>query len=148
MSSLMCDMRTFGLVPANGSWGRILIGEFSFTFILGFVVLSVATVKEKNALTEYFGLAIGFCITAGGYAIGKISGGSMNPALSIGIEAAHLIDAPKAFVFHHCLFYAAVQLAAGVAAAAAFALTQPSEFEDKDKTEAIQASGETSYGTV
>jgi len=146
--TLMCGSHAFPLLPENGCWARIVIAEFSFTFILALVVLSVATVKDKNALTEFFGLAIGFCITAGGYAIGKISGGSMNPALSVGIEAAHLIDAPKVFVFHHCLLYAAVQLAAGLAAAAAFALTQPSEYEeDKDKTEAVQASGET-YGTV
>ena len=35
------------------------------------------------------GLAIGFCIVAGGWAIGTISGGALNPAVALGIDVAH-----------------------------------------------------------
>ena len=36
------------------------------------------------------GLAIGSCVTVGGFAICSISGGSLNPAVSIGIASQHV----------------------------------------------------------
>lgn len=67
--------------------------EIIFTFVLCYVVCTTATLgTEKNQLTQFFGLAIGSCVTAGGYAIGAVSGGSLNPAVSFGIAAAHSIN--------------------------------------------------------
>ena len=60
---------TFALKPAPYEWSHSTIAELVFTFVLAFVVLSVATVK--NALAEYFGFAIGMCIAVGRCAIGK-----------------------------------------------------------------------------
>jgi len=117
---------TFQLKPELYKWHQVCIAEFMFTFVLAFVVLSVATVK--NVLSEYFGFAIGMCVTVGGFAIGKVSGGSLNPAVSIGISSSHIIGGGG---FWPCLVYTLVELAAGVAAAGAFMLTQPSEYEDK-----------------
>merc|ERR1719454_166835 len=70
-------------------WAQAAVAEIMFTFLLAFVVLSVATVESP--LSEYFGLAIGSCVTAGGYAIGAVSGGSLNPAVSFGISASHVL---------------------------------------------------------
>jgi len=122
---------TFKLNPGTYEWRQVVGAEFMFTFVLAFVVLSVATVK--NPLSEYFGFAIGMCVTAGGCAIGKISGGSLNPAVSIGISSSHIIGGGDGWP---CLVYSVIEIVAGVAAAYAFALTQPSEYEEtKDKDE-------------
>merc|ERR1719460_3019450 len=121
---------TFALKPAAYKWSQALVAELVFTSVLAFVVLSVATVK--NALSEYFGFAIGMCVTVGGYAIGKVSGGSLNPAVSIGISTSHIIGGGG---FWPCLIYTLVELIAGAAAAGIFKLTQPSEFPESDIAE-------------
>merc|ERR1740130_463290 len=119
---------TFQLKPELYKWNQVAIAEFMFTFVLAFVVLSVATVK--NSLSEYFGFAIGMCVTVGGFAIGKVSGGSLNPAVSIGISTSHIIGGGG---FWPCLVYTLVELIAGGMAAGVFMLTQPSEYETKDE---------------
>jgi len=124
--SAMMNGETFALKPAGYKWSQVLVAEFVFTFVLAFVVLSVATVK--SALSEYFGFAIGMCVTVGGCAIGKVSGGSLNPAVSIGISSSHIMGGGG---FWPCLIYTLVELAAGGAAAGVFMLTQPSEYESK-----------------
>jgi aquaporin Z len=114
---------TFALKPAAYKWSQVIIAELVFTFVLAFVVLSVATVE--NALSQYFGFAIGMCVTVGGCAIGKVSGGSLNPAVSIGISSSHIIGGGN---WWPCLVYTLVELVAGAAAAGVFKLTQPSEY--------------------
>jgi len=122
--------QTFALKPEAYKWSQALVAEFVFTFVLAFVVLSVATVK--SALSEYFGFAIGMCVTVGGCAIGKVSGGSLNPAVSFGISISHLLNGGLGWP---CLIYTIVEVAAGAAAAGAFQLTQPSEYEEKSSAE-------------
>merc|ERR1711865_331995 len=129
--SAMMNGETFSLKPAAYKWSQVLVAEFVFTFVLAFVVLSVATVK--SALSEYFGFAIGMCVTVGGCAIGKVSGGSLNPAVSIGISSSHIMGGGN---FWPCLIYTLVELAAGGAAAGVFMATQPSEYEGKTEAEA------------
>merc|ERR1719224_186062 len=125
---MMEQGKSFGLGP-QGKYrmAQACVAEVVFTFVLCFVVLSVAT--TKNALSEYFGFAIGMCVTVGGCAIGKVSGGSMNPAVSIGISSSHIIGGGG---FWPCLVYSAVELVAGLAAAGMFLLTQPSEYQEKE----------------
>merc|ERR1740115_262280 len=84
--SAVMNGETFQLKPDAYTWHQVAIAEFVFTFVLAFVVLSVATVK--NSLSQYFGFAIGMCVTVGGNAIGKISGGALNPAVAIGISGS------------------------------------------------------------
>merc|ERR1719174_2390215 len=70
--ALMEHGRTFPLGPGKGhNWIGVSVAEIVYTFVLCFVVLNVATVKSP--LSQYFGLAIASCVTAGGYAIGAIS---------------------------------------------------------------------------
>jgi len=128
--SAMMNGESFALGPVGDyKWSQAICAEFTFTFVLAFVVLSVATVN--NVLSEYFGFAIGMCVTVGGCAIGKVSGGSLNPAVSFGIAAAHV---PNGGGLGPALVYSIVEILAGVAAAGVFSLTQPSEFAEK-KTE-------------
>merc|ERR1711865_1015148 len=128
--SAVMNGETFQLKPDAYGWHQVAIAEFMFTFVLAFVVLSVATVK--NSLSEYFGFAIGMCVTVGGCAIGKVSGGSLNPAVSIGISTSHILGGGG---FWPCLIYTLVELIAGGAAAGVFMLTQPSEYETKDEAQ-------------
>ena len=63
--------------------GPAFAAEVLFTFALVYVVLNVATTKSA-AGNSYFGLAIGFTVSAGAFAVGNISGGAFNPAVAIG----------------------------------------------------------------
>ena len=46
-------------------------------------MLRAAVSASNPADNEYFGLAIGFVVVAAGYAVGHVSGGVFNPALSL-----------------------------------------------------------------
>merc|ERR1719182_721145 len=115
---------TFALEPAGEhNWAQALTAEFVYTFVLAFVVLSVATIKSP--LNQYFGLAIGSCVTVGGVAIGNVSGGSLNPAVSTGISAARIIGGGH---FYNCLIYSVAELCGAAAAAGVFYAPRPSEY--------------------
>jgi aquaporin Z len=82
---------TFTLQPGHG-YTLVAAGlvEVLFTAALVFVVLSVATTEQDND-NWYFGLAIGFTVMAAAFAIGPISGCSLNPALSFGVMVSNLL---------------------------------------------------------
>jgi len=116
--------KSFPLGPGKGyGWAEAAVAEIMFTFLLAFVVLSVATVESP--LSEYFGLAIGSCVTAGGYAIGAVSGGSLNPAVSFGIGVTGTM-AGGAVV--NCVIYSIFEIIGGLIAAGVFMATHPSEY--------------------
>jgi len=75
-----------------------LIVEFLFTFALCYVVLNTATSKN-TAGNSYYGLAIGFTVLAGAYAVGAVSGGAFNPAVAIGITVMGLSSVPNIWIF-------------------------------------------------
>merc|ERR1719274_280129 len=80
--------KSVNVAPAPGcGWWEAGLAEVLYTFMLCFVVLNVAT-ASKNAGNQFFGLAIGFVIIAGGYAAGGISGGAFNPAVALGIDVS------------------------------------------------------------
>ena len=97
-----------------------LLVELLFTFALAFVVLNVATSK-KSAGNSYFGLAIGFTVTAAAYAGGPISGGAFNPAVAVGITLMGLSSVSNLWIF------LAANLAGGALAAFVFRLVNPDE---------------------
>merc|ERR1719230_1714178 len=115
-------MKTFPLGPGTGfGWAQAMVAEIVFTFVLCIVVLAVATRKGKE-LSHYFGWAIGSCVTAGGCAIGAVSGGSLNPAVSIGIAGSHALNG-GAKDFMHCAAYAVAEFVGAVLAAGLFMIT-------------------------
>jgi aquaporin Z len=77
---------------------RSLVAEFLFTFALCYVVLNVATAKATEG-NSYFGLAIGFTVLVGAFAVGGISGGAFNPAVAVGITVMGLSSLPNIWVF-------------------------------------------------
>jgi aquaporin Z len=104
---------TLDLVPA-------LLAEFIFTFALVYVVLNVATAKGTEG-NSFYGLAIGFTVLAGAYAVGSISGGAFNPAVAIGGSFMNI------FAWGNIWIYLVAELAAAVVAAFAFRYLHPGE---------------------
>merc|ERR1719274_309486 len=130
---------TFPLQPGKGyGHGEAAMAEIVFTFVLCFVVLSVAT--SKDASSQMFGLAIGSCVTVGGNAIGSISGGSLNPAVSFGI------DVGSAWIngAWNCLLYSAYEFIGAALAAGVFYATRPGEFA---KSSIVLEEAKETYGT-
>ena len=100
--------------------GQKALAEFLFTFALAYVVLNVATAKA-NAGNSFYGLAIGFTVMVGAFAVGPISGGAFNPAVATGCLCLGLISAGN------YLGYIAAQLAAGAFAAFIFKVLNPGD---------------------
>jgi len=116
--------KAFALGPVGAySWFAAALGEIIFTAVLCFVVLSVATTAAPSK--DMFGLAIGSCVTVGGFAVGGVSGGSLNPAVSFGIDAANALHGGT---FMNCLTYSVFELVGAGLATAAFYGTQPAEY--------------------
>lgn len=126
---------TYSLIYSGGGfplasepkWAQIALAETFFTFVLCFVVLSVACSKQadhRKDVTDYFGLAIGSCVTVGGFAIGGISGGSLNPAVSLGVStAATLGGSGLVGPLAQALIYTVFEVIGGLMAAALFEVT-------------------------
>ena len=100
--------------------GKILIAEFLFTFALVYVVLNVATAKANEG-NSFYGLAIGFTVLAGAFAVGPISGAAFNPAVALG-QIVH-----GAVGVSHIWEYWLAQFVAGAAAGRAFLYIQGPE---------------------
>ena len=94
--------------------------ELLITFALCYVVLNVATSKDQPG-NGFFGLAIGFTVAAGAFAVGGISGGVFNPAVALGGATGGL------FAWSTIWVYLLVQLAAGVVAGLAFRALNPGD---------------------
>ena len=78
--------------------GPALLAEFLFTFALVYVVLNSATAKA-NAGNSFYGLAIGFTVLSGAFAVGGISGGAFNPAVALGISVMGLSAWTNIWIF-------------------------------------------------
>ncbi len=74
------------------------MAEILFTFALAFVVLNVATAKGTEG-NSFYGLAIGFTVMAGAFAVGGISGGVFNPAVAVGISVMGLSSWANIWVY-------------------------------------------------
>ena len=90
-----------------------LTAEFFFTFALCYVVLNVATAKGTEG-NSFYGLAIGFTVMAGAFAVGSVSLGVFNPAVGAGLLMMGKLK------FGTLLFYMVVQFVAAGAAAIVF----------------------------
>jgi len=127
---LICKHESFALGPATPKYGwmQCAIAEIVFTFVLCTVVLHCATAdSNKSGCKDFFGLAIGMCVTVGGLAIGAISGGSLNPAVSMGIDFSNAIF--KSTVPVNWLAYSLFELIGAALAAVAFFCVRPSEYQ-------------------
>jgi aquaporin Z len=104
--------------------GRTLLAAFVvellFTYALCYVVLNVATSKHHPD-NSFYGLAIGFTVAAGALAVGAISGGAFNPAVSLGAAVMGMFAWPTLWV------YLVAQTLAGIAAGVTFLALNPDD---------------------
>jgi aquaporin Z len=104
--------------------GRTLLAAFVvellFTFALCYVVLNVATSKDHPD-NSFYGLAIGFTVVAGAFAVGAISGGAFNPAVSLGAAVMGMFAWPTLWI------YLVAQVLAGIAAGVTFLALNPDD---------------------
>ncbi|MBZ9605714.1 aquaporin [Phyllobacterium chamaecytisi] len=94
------------------------LAEFLFTFALVYVVLNVATIDATKG-NSYFGLAIGFTVLAGAFAVGQVSGAAFNPAVAIGASIRVMLP------WSNLWLYIVAELLGGAAAALVFKAPNP-----------------------
>lgn len=102
---------------------QALLAEAIFTFILCFVVLSVAT-NPKTENNHYYGMAIGLVVMSGAISVGSISGGAFNPAVALGLGISGGFTN-----LGYGAMVAASNLVGGAVAAGCFRVTLPSDEE-------------------
>ena len=92
---LRADVAVTAITPHVGP---ALLAEFLFTFALVYVVLNTAT-AEGTSGNSFYGLAIGFTVMTGAFAVGDISGGAFNPAVAVGISSMGLSAWSNIWIF-------------------------------------------------
>jgi aquaporin Z len=92
---------------------KAFLAEFLFTFALCYVVLNVATAKDTKG-NSFFGLAVGFIVIGGAYAVGAVSSAAFNPAVALGITIMKLSSWSNIWIFF------SANLLGGVASAYVF----------------------------
>lgn len=95
---------------ATPSYARRLIAEVFGTFVLVFGVIGVALHYTDEAKPLVVGFAVGIAVLAAAYAVGHVSGGHFNPAVSVGVAAAGRMP------WRDVLPYTAAQLVGGLLA--------------------------------
>ncbi len=106
--------------PMNPDRYPAIIAEALFTFALCYVVLNTATAKATAGNSNY-GLAIGFTVLTGAFAVGSISGGAFNPAVAVGITLMNLSWLKNIWI------YLVSEFGAAILAGLAFRLLNPDD---------------------
>merc|ERR1712127_247596 len=109
---------------------QVFLLEFTCTFVLVYIVFATA-VDKSGAAKNAAPLCIGLAVVAGVFAEGPFTGGSMNPARSVGAAVAFLN-------FKHLLIYIIATISGGIAAGLCYDKVfledvQPAEIEDRDE---------------
>ncbi|HEX5435589.1 MAG TPA: aquaporin [Gemmatimonadaceae bacterium] len=99
---------------------RALVAEFVFSFALVLTVLTTAT-SARTAGNSYFGLAIGFTVGAGVFAVGALTGAAFNSAVGLGVCFFGLSAWANFWV------YIVANLVGGIVAAGAFRIMSPED---------------------
>jgi aquaporin Z len=105
-------------IPSSS--GTALTAEFFFTFALVYVVLNTATAKATTG-NSYFGLAIGFTVMCGAFAVGNVSGAAFNPAVAVGATTMGLFSPSSLWI------YLGADFLGGAAAALVFNSLNPDD---------------------
>lgn len=114
-------LRKQGAAEPPADVAKAALAEFLFTFALAYVVLNAATAKG-TAGNSFYGLAIGFTVLTGAFAVGDISGGAFNPAVAIGAGVMGAINLGSIYI------HIVADLLGGLAAGTVFKFLNP---EDK-----------------
>merc|ERR1711988_1452570 len=121
--------------------GQAFFAEVFGTFLLCYGILCMASIAEP--VKEYTAFAIGGCIIAAGYAFGPLSGGVLNPAVTIANSVFFKLSVlytmpPLTYLLGECL--------GGVLAAAVFRLV--THVHEYNKSEGLEEPLTTDAGGV
>merc|ERR1719310_2118323 len=127
--------KVVNVAPKPGfGWWEAMLAEVLYTFVLCFVVLNVAA-STKNGCgsldgkpggnQQFYGLAIGFVVVAGGYGAGAISGGAFNPAVALGLDVSS-----AGVGFGWGFAYTGYELIGCALAAGLFRVVRPDDFDE------------------
>ena len=119
-SSSVLFLKSAAAVRLDAVPSTIFVAEFLFTFGLTYVVLNVATAKN-TAGNSYFGLAIGFTVLVGAFAVGDMSGAAFNPAVAVAAMTMGMLAWGKLWV------YLAAEFIGAAAAAMVFKAISPED---------------------
>jgi aquaporin Z len=108
------------LSPDGRALWAAMLAEALFTFALAYVVLNVATSRDHPD-NSFYGLAIGFTVAAGAFAVGGVSGGAFNPAVAMGAATMGL------FAWSKIWLWLIADLLGGALAAGAFLALNPED---------------------
>ena len=108
------------LSPSGRTLWAAMLAEALFTFALAYVVLNVATSKDHPD-NGFYGLAIGFTVAAGAFAVGGISGAAFNPAVALGAASMGL------FAWSKIWLWLVATLLGGAAAGGVFRYLNPDD---------------------
>jgi aquaporin Z len=119
---------TFAPAPGTDvTSSAALLGEILVSFALVLVVLNTATAKRTEG-NSYFGLAIGFTVLFGAYAVGPVSGGAFNPAVGIGPILVDGLAGDGSF--GNLWLYIVGPIVGAFIAAPVFRMQNPGDFEE------------------
>ncbi|CAE7299535.1 NIP1-1 [Symbiodinium pilosum] len=120
---------SFRLGPGAGfSWMDACFCEFMYSLLVCFVVLNTTAARAYSAEgNEFYGVAIGAMALAASYAAGPVSGGLINPAVTIGVDLAG-----AGVGFGKSLVYAVFQLLGAAMASFLFRLVRPADFDEPE----------------
>jgi len=125
---------TFTMRPGKGySAYDAAVVEVLFTAALVFVVLSVATTVQDKG-NHYYGLAIGFTVMASAFAIGRISGCSLNPAVTFGVMVVNLMNLGHGMGYF--LLYTLCPFVGALVAAGLFRTVREVEYSEEMRSKA------------
>jgi len=119
LAHFLIDTRGHATTPTGRDAAVVLLAEFLFTFLLGYVVLNVATSRD-NEHNGFYGVAVGTTVMAGAIAVGPLTGGAFNPAVAGGWVIG-------LFSGSGIWLYLLATLLAGAAAGGAFRLLNPED---------------------
>jgi len=120
LAHFLIDTRGHATTPTGRDAAVVLLAEFLFTFLLGYVVLNVATSRD-NEHNGFYGVAVGTTVMAGVIAVGPLTGGAFNPAVVAGGSVIGLFSGSGIWL------YLLATLLAGAAAGGAFRLLNPED---------------------
>lgn len=125
--TFLCMGETLSVAPAaSTSLLPFFLLELLFTFGLALVILNVATAKATEG-NSYYGLAIGFTVLAGAFAVGGITGGAFNPAVAIGPIVASAVFGGDSSLMANLWVYVLACFLGGALAAVVFKFQNPED---------------------
>ncbi|CAE7464250.1 TIP4-2 [Symbiodinium necroappetens] len=120
---------SFRLGPGAGfSWVDACFCEAMYSCLFCFVVLNTTAARAYSSEgNEFYGMAIGAMALAASYAAGPVSGGLLNPAITVGVDFAG-----AGAGFGKSLVYAIFQLLGAGIAAFLFKMVRPMDFDEPE----------------